>query len=239
MHKNITRDTAKVTLIAIATLMVYVGVMALTSKVSGKPMFAIACTNEFAATFVIIWRERNKNTIGAIKRKRLSMYEYVGIPVIIVITNMSTTLIALWVKQTLNYPSPVQQLTQTTSIATIIAMSLTIVPIGEEALMRGFLYPLLRTRFSAPLTIVITACVFALLHGNPVQMVLTLPLGIVLGYLYEQTHDLRLCIGAHMLFNALTVVLPSGAIGTWNVGVAFLLMTTVLTLWMNPSVNKR
>lgn len=229
---EIRKSRAGVAIVAIATIVAYVGVMALTYNITEKPVFAIAYTNAFAATCVIFWRKRNKNTIATINRKHITALEYAAVPIVIIIVNLSATLIALWVKQTLNYPSPTQKLTETTPIVAIVVMSLIIAPIGEEALMRGFLYPLLRTRFSATSTIAITTLLFALLHGNLIQVVLTIPLGIALGYLYERTQNLTACISAHMLFNTIALILPSVPVKTTQAVIAVALLPITFILWV-------
>lgn len=227
------KSRAGITLIAIATIVAYVGVMAFAYNVTGKPVCAITYTNAFAATCVIFWRKRNENTIATINRKRVSVREYIAIPIIVTVVNLNATLIALWVKQTLNYQSPAQQLTETTPAVAIAIMSLIIAPIGEEALMRGFLYPLLRTRFSAASTITITTLLFALLHGNLTQIILTIPLGITLGYLYERTQNLTACISAHTLFNAIALVLPSVPVKTTQATIAVVILLITFILWVD------
>ena len=220
-------------LLTFMSILAYAGVMALVYTIVGKPVFAVTYTNAFAATCVIFWRKRNENTIATINRKRVSVIEYMAIPIIVIVVNLSATLIALWVKQTLNYQSPAQQLTETTPAVAIAIMSLIIAPIGEEALMRGFLYPLLRTRFSAASTIAITTLLFALLHGNLIQIILTIPLGIALGYLYERTQNLTACISAHMLFNAIALVLPSVPVKTTQAAIAVVILPITFILWVN------
>lgn len=233
MNNSIARDAIKVCA-AIAT---YVALMIVMNTITHNTIIALAGTNLLTATCVIEWRERH-NTQTLITRRRINPFRYIGIILIIIIVSMSSTNIALWVKQSLNTPSPIQNLMETTPLAVIIAASLIAAPLGEEALVRGFIYPTMRKHLSVPFTIALTACMFALLHGNLVQMVLTLPLGIVLGYLYEQTHDLRVCIGAHMLFNLMTVVLPSMTVSSWNTGVVLLLMSIAIKMWMDTEARE-
>lgn len=232
MDNSIARDAIKVCG-AIAT---YIALMIVTNAITHNAIIALAGTNLLTATCVIEWRTHH-NTQPLITKRRIDPFRYIEIILIVVIVNMGSTNIALWVKQSLNTPSPIQNLMETTPLATIIAASLIAAPLGEEALVRGFIYPTMRKHLSAPFTIALTACLFALLHGNLVQIVLTLPLGIVLGYLYEQTHDLRVCIGAHMLFNLMTVVLPSVTVSSRNAGVVLLLMSITLKLWMTTDAR--
>lgn len=232
MNNNIARDAIKVCA-AIAT---YIVLMIVMNTITHNTIIALAGTNLLTATCVVEWRKHN-SAQPLITRRRIDPFRYIGIILIIIIVSMGSTNMALWVKQSLGAPSPIQNLIETTPFATIIAASIIAAPLGEEALVRGFIYPTMRKHLSAPFTIALTACLFALLHGNLVQIVLTLPLGIVLGYLYEQTHDLRVCIGAHMLFNLMTVMLPSLTVSSWNAIVVLLLMSIALKLWMTTDAR--
>ena len=98
--------------------------------------------------------------------------------------------------------------------------------------MRGFIYPILRRKLSVTSAIVVTALLFAMLHGNIVQIILTIPLGIALGYLYERTHNLLACISMHMLFNATALLLPSVHVGRLDAVAAASLIVITLGLWM-------
>lgn len=218
-------------LLTFMSILAYAGVMALVYTIIGKPVFAVTYTNAFAATYVIFWRRRN-STAPMIKKQRIQTVECVMVPVITIVMTLGSTVLALWVKQSLNQPSPMQKLSETTPAIAIVIMSLIIAPIGEEALMRGFIYTVLRRKLSVTSTIVITALLFAMLHGNLVQIVLTIPLGIALGYLYERTHNLLACISMHMLFNATALLLPSVHIGSLDAVAAALLIVITLGLWM-------
>jgi membrane protease YdiL (CAAX protease family) len=213
------------------SILAYAGVMALAYTIVGRPVFAVAYTNAFAATCVIFWRRRN-STAPMIKKQRIPTMECVMVPVITIVMTLGSTVLALWVKQSLNQPSPMQKLSETTPAIAIVIMSLIIAPIGEEALMRGFIYPVLRRKLSVTSTIVVTALLFAMLHGNIVQIVLTIPLGIALGYLYERTHNLLACISMHMLFNATALLLPSVQVRNLDAVAAALLVVITLGLWM-------
>ena len=145
---------------------------------------------------------------------------------------LGATTIALLAKNAMNAPSPIQNITDEVPIAALATLSILIVPIGEEALMRGFVYPIMRQQFSAPVTIALSACLFALLHGNIVQIILTLPLGIACGYMYEQTHSLMQCIGIHMLFNAFTFITHTPTLSTLRVVEVLATALIVSVLWV-------
>lgn len=228
----------RILLTAGSAIAAYVVTMTVLYALTHKMVFTLTFTNATAATYVVIWRKRHANSplIAKIRKSwwRLSMDVLATIQGTIGI-HLGATTIALLVKNALNAPSPIQNVTNEAPLAAIALLSILVVPIGEEALMRGFVYPVMRQRFSAPVTIALSACLFALLHGNIVQIILTLPLGIACSYMYEQTHSLMQCIGIHMLFNAFTFIThtstPSTLVVVGTLTTAIIL-SALWALWM-------
>lgn len=223
-----------------SAIALYLAIMMLIGAVTKSAIAALTCANLGAAVSIVLWRQKHKAD-PLIAQQHVRPMDRIIMVLIVIMTALGSTSAALWVKQLSGNPSPLQDLMSTTPLALIIAASLTVAPIGEEALIRGLVYPLARQHLTAPVTIMVTTCLFALLHSNLVQAVLTLPLGIVLGYVYERTHDLRLCIGLHMLFNLMTVVLPSRTMITAAdhimAGVMVVLMIGTLSLWMTTGAK--
>ena len=80
-------------------------------------------------------------------------------------------------------------------------------PAIEEVVFRDGILRHLRTRgLNAWAAILISAATFAVVHGNLSQFVTAFPLGILLGFLYVRTGDLRLCLPAHILNNTIAVM---------------------------------
>ena len=228
----------RILLTAGSAITAYVVTMTVLYALTHKVVFTLTFTNATAATYVVIWRKRHANSplIAKIRKSwwRLSMDVLATILGTIAIY-LSAATIALLAKNAMNAPSPIQNITDEVPLAAIAALSILVVPIGEEALMRGFVYPIMRQQFSAPVTIALSACLFALLHGNIVQIILTLPLGITCGYMYEQTHSLMQCIGIHMLFNVLTFTTHTPTLSTLSVVEALataLIVSALWALWM-------
>ncbi|CAF0698032.1 CPBP family intramembrane glutamic endopeptidase [Candidatus Methylacidithermus pantelleriae] len=86
----------------------------------------------------------------------------------------------------------------------LLVAVLGIAPFGEELLFRGFLYPLLKRRFSYPQAVVWSAAVFALFHAHWLTFLPLFGLGIVLALAYEFSGALLLSIAIHFWFNGLT-----------------------------------
>ena len=91
----------------------------------------------------------------------------------------------------------------------VLCLAIIIAPVSEEMLMRGVIYPLLRTQFSAYSACLATACIFGLLHANIVQFIITVPLSILTAWVYEMTRNLKYCIMLHMVFNTAAVFIPT------------------------------
>jgi membrane protease YdiL (CAAX protease family) len=77
-----------------------------------------------------------------------------------------------------------------------------VVPIVEEALFRGILYPAAKAAGFPRLALWGTALLFAAVHGNLMTLIPLLFLAVMLSLLYEQTGNLLAPILTHSLFNA-------------------------------------
>lgn len=82
-----------------------------------------------------------------------------------------------------------------------------IAPWAEELVFRdGILRAMLQSGTNKWLAIACSAIAFGLVHGDPAQMIPAMALGVLLGWLYFSTGDLRLCLPAHILNNSLAIV---------------------------------
>ncbi|MBL9141916.1 MAG: CPBP family intramembrane metalloprotease, partial [Phycisphaerae bacterium] len=93
------------------------------------------------------------------------------------------------------------------------AVVVVLAPLAEETIHRGFLQQALKGALrSRGLAIAGTSFMFALLHwgalpdGARVAGLTTLCLfSVMLGYLYERTGRLSMCVATHALFNAINL----------------------------------
>lgn len=88
-----------------------------------------------------------------------------------------------------------------------------LVPIGEEWFFRGRLLPWLRQRLGAFSAVSLSAGFFAVAHGDLMQALVALPVGVLLGILRVQGAGLGACIAAHAVHNGLFLVAGTGLIG--------------------------
>lgn len=96
-----------------------------------------------------------------------------------------------------------------------LVLALVAAPIAEECLFRGLVYPLLRRRVDVILASTVTAGVFALVHGNLVQIAVAGPLALVLALVYEHTRRLWPCMVIHLGFNVAAALLPPPVFTAW------------------------
>lgn len=82
-------------------------------------------------------------------------------------------------------------------------MIVVLAPLVEELLFRGWMFGALRARFSAAVTILVTAFLFAIVHTDPTGLypVAVLLPGFVLSLIRERTGSVKAAIAGHALYN--------------------------------------
>lgn len=95
-------------------------------------------------------------------------------------------------------------------IALIVLFGISIAPITEEIMFRGFLQTALREVLPSRGAILASAFVFALAHGNAYALLPILVLGLLLGHLFEKRRALAAPIIVHAAHNALMMGLLLG-----------------------------
>lgn len=81
-------------------------------------------------------------------------------------------------------------------------------PLTEEIVFRSGMLRLMRLAgISSFMAVSCSALAFAVIHGNLVQAVPALLVGILLGYLYLRTGNLKLCLPAHIVNNTVAVLI--------------------------------
>ena len=82
-----------------------------------------------------------------------------------------------------------------------------LVPLAEELIFRGLIYTRIRKRIPAGAAIFFSALLFALFHGNVIQMIFAFPLALILAWLYERSGWFACPLAFHMGANLTAVVL--------------------------------
>lgn len=76
-------------------------------------------------------------------------------------------------------------------------------PIVEELIFRGIIFNEVAKYKGGAFPVIISALLFGLAHGEPVQIVYAFIGGLVLGFVYSKTHSLPIVMFLHMLNNLL------------------------------------
>lgn len=80
------------------------------------------------------------------------------------------------------------------------------VPIIEELMMRGIVLGQLYLWYGSVVSVLLSSIFFGILHGNIVQFLYAVIVGIALGIMYVKTKRLSLCILAHGLLNLIVIL---------------------------------
>jgi uncharacterized protein len=97
------------------------------------------------------------------------------------------------------------------SLLASVFLLVIIAPLTEELMFRGLVLNAILKRYSAPVAVLFSALLFALIHMNPWQFPAALACGIILGWLFLRTRSLWPCILGHAIMNCgpnLSGILP-------------------------------
>jgi membrane protease YdiL (CAAX protease family) len=108
-------------------------------------------------------------------------------------------------------PQPVAALfaqTESVPIVLLIAgFAVVVAPVFEETLFRGFIYPVLKTKWGLWPALVVVSLVFAAIHFHVPSLLPLFLLGIALGLAYESSGTLLAPIVLHAVFNGTNILM--------------------------------
>ena len=88
----------------------------------------------------------------------------------------------------------------------VLAMAIVVAPLAEELIFRGYLYPVGKKYFGPFLSALVTAALFAVLHGHMASLPALFTLALCLTLSYEKSGSLLVPTIMHAVFNAVSVV---------------------------------
>ena len=111
-------------------------------------------------------------------------------------------------------------------------------PIMEEIMMRQVILTEIREATGKKwLAIIISAFLFAVMHGNPIQIVFAMPAGILLGWLYCMTGSLLVPIGVHIMNNTISfITLRAGDDEPMDITNPYTIITLTATILVSISL---
>jgi len=94
------------------------------------------------------------------------------------------------------------------NILLVILTTCFVVPIAEDLVFRGIIQGELRRVMPGWTAVLLQGVIFALVHGNPIQITYVIIPAIMLGAVYEWTKSIYVPIAMHMLFNFAGAAIP-------------------------------
>lgn len=80
-------------------------------------------------------------------------------------------------------------------------------PIVEEILCRSLIYGRLKQGMPSIIAAIISSIIFGVLHGNPIQAIYTMLIGLMFVVVFERAKSLWVCIYLHLVFNLTAFIL--------------------------------
>ncbi len=98
------------------------------------------------------------------------------------------------------------------AMVTMLVMAGVVAPFAEELVFRGLLFPWLRARLGVPAAVLLSALVFAALHGAAILIPALTVVGAAFAVIYQRCGSLWPAILAHSVFNGIMIVLLYAAL---------------------------
>lgn len=110
-----------------------------------------------------------------------------------------------------------------------------LVPILEELLFRGIIFSMLEKIKKGWFAVVVSAILFAFAHMNLIQGVYTFIMGLISGFIYLKTKDLRWTILMHMTINTISaftsLAFMQAYLPIWNLFTVIMIIPVLLWMW--------
>lgn len=87
-------------------------------------------------------------------------------------------------------------------------------PICEEIIFRGVILEGLLKKYDTTKAILFSSLIFSVIHLQPLQVVATFFIGLILGWIYVKTQSLWVCIAIHIINNFVAVLTMDNGVET-------------------------
>lgn len=212
------------------SFVVQIGAMALSVSIYeyATEITAISALCTLPILVFLICRDRKRNPETEGKKAPWKMYGLLilfSIPFVLGLNNFLMVSGLMNVSET--YQETATLLYMPSFPVQIICIGI-IVPVVEELIFRGLIYKRLRERWSVWVSVIVSALLFGIYHGNIVQGVYGAVAGLALGLIFEAYGSLKAPVFTHMVMNVTSCVATQYQSFEWifsNVG-RFLAVTT-------------
>lgn len=190
-------------LFAGGSLTAYAGAALLLGRIAPDPVIGAALLTLPVAVIAAVYRRTAAREPHLAPSAGFSRSEWFWPLVVVgVISSWGLgTALSTWVSSSGVRPQPLNGVELVTPGPLVVLIVIVLVPISEELLFRGVLYPSLRGSLSVVPAALVSAALFAVLHGNLAQILLVFPFAVILAGAYEASRRLWVVIAMHIAFN--------------------------------------
>ncbi|SHH25696.1 CPBP family intramembrane glutamic endopeptidase [Clostridium grantii] len=192
----------------------------------------------------MIFKAFNKDLIKFCRFKKFKLNQLAPVILIAIFTTaLSLVLIQYGVEIFPDYAEVSESLSS--SSQDLLAMLGIVIfgPMLEEILFRGIIFNRLREEMPVVIAALIQAIIFGVMHGNPLQFLYTVALGLIMAYVYVKTDSLWLSMVVHITYNYFGVLIFPTFLGVFNVpliafGVISALLLILSFIYFNLTIRK-
>lgn len=158
---------------------------------------------------VLYYRDRKREKLnGIISNKKASLGQYIPMVMMAGMLNIAMNNLIM-IGDLSSYSAEYRQTTEAFYSASlgmqILCLGL-LVPIAEELVFRGLMYRRMREDTGVVISVIYSAVVFGLVHGNLVQIIYGTAMGLMLAYVCEKYGSVAAPIAAHITVNLVSIL---------------------------------
>lgn len=223
--------------------LVAISLIIISSKSNENFFELIANTIAILLTIYIYYRhfkKKNKSLVQICKVKSLNLNEILKISVLMVTISLFINIIYIVGIENLSGYTEVSNTLESWINTPLGIFNICILgPIFEEILCRGMIFNKLREYFKLPISLIVQALIFAVMHGNLYQISYTFWMGIALGLVYLYTDSILGCILLHILNNTFSGLIyePKSNLGIIATSIVGLIISILILI--NMYKNRR
>jgi membrane protease YdiL (CAAX protease family) len=160
--------------------------------------------------FIILIRYEHKSFINYMSYKSISIEN--GLLMLLIILGLSffsVSFVSLLMDYFPKYKEVSDTLESSLNTPIGIASIIILIPAFEEIFFRGIIFKELKMRINFSASVIISALIFAIFHGNVLQGIYTFIFGIITALMYTWTKSLWTNTFAHITYNLLgSLIVP-------------------------------
>lgn len=162
---------------------------------------------------------RNEKILGIAQNKKASLWKYagvIGISAVLCIGINNLIMIGNLQAVSAGYEQTSKALYSASLPVQVMSLGV-LVPIAEELVYRGVMYRRMRQKAGFIRSAVSASLIFAIIHGNMVQMLYAFLMGMVLCYMYEKYGSIKAPVLGHMVMNLVSIAATESSLYSWMI----------------------